>query len=195
MRALVVDANAGIHAKQVSTDQPGVHRVAVLDRVAAAGLVLTLTAKVLGEQNKGSVRTHHERWQAAGQLRVETVSVNEVRAVRNRVGNARPIPNDPDVALIALALRLSGVLYTHDRAAAGWAKRCGVIVVDVVDLAAWAVHRGLAAPEQVEAGHVGIDGRDGLPKPDDWAGSIAATHAARSGRERLLAFLDAWIMP
>lgn len=191
MGDIVLDANTGIHAKQLSKDASGVHPIGALELLCNAGSRLLLTEKVRGEQVAGSVREHHERWTPWGWLRSAVVTANEVKRFRNAVGNARPVPNQPDIALLVLVQRAGGVFYSHDGPAVGWAMREKLAVVDMVDLAAYVVHRGLATWSDIELGHRGIGNREGTPKPDDWGGTVQATSAARAGTPRLFALLDA----
>ena len=191
MGDIVIDANAGVHAKQVSKGAAGVPPIAALDLLCGAGVRLALTKKVQGEQIAASVSAHLERWEKQGWIRSEVVERTESKAIENRVGNLRPKPNAPDIALIALALRLGMPLYTHDGPAALWARACWLVVVDVIDVAAYVMHRGLASWPEIEVGHAGLGNRQGIPRPEDWAGTVQSTHLARPDRAALLADIDA----
>jgi len=195
---IIIDANTGVHAKQLSAEAAGAHPIAVIELLCVQGARLVLTDKVRGEQTAGSMRELHDRWLESAWMRTEVVSANLVKELRNKVGNTRPIPNAPDIALVALAERCRGVFYSHDGPARAWAHQRKLVVVDVVDLAGYVIRSGLAQADAVERGHAGMERRSGLPKPADWQGSIAKTLARRTGSTTLFANLDrtlGWAWP
>ncbi|GDX78539.1 hypothetical protein LBMAG42_03500 [Deltaproteobacteria bacterium] len=195
MSDLALDANAALHAKQLSGGSLGLDPIGVLELLAGWGVRIVATQGVIVEQNKLSLREHHGRWFAAGVLRSERVRPQELKPFANAHHRLTPRPGDIDIGLLVLAKRLACPVYTHDSPATGWARAAGILVVDVVDLAGFVIHRDEALTERVQLGHQPLGARQGIPRPGDWQGGLRETVAARPSSASTFARLDAWLPP
>ncbi len=186
----MLDACATLHAKQLRSAS-GVDPIEVLNRLATAMRVrFATTTGVENEQVAMSLSSSIGAWKAVQAFGVEPVSVNERRAVRNRLTKGMKTPGDRDIGLVALAARKNAVLLTHDDAAGVLARKCQVISVDLLDLADIIVSRQVAAWPDVEQGHQKL--ATFAWKPDDWVGTVEATVMSRPSRQKLHNLLAAW---
>lgn len=188
MPILVVDACALVHLKQAH--YPHTDGLDLVTLMCRSGLRLVSTRKVHQENEQQTLREWLEEKLAADLYSFESVSIGERRAIRNNLLNKMKEPGDNDKALIALAKRLEVPLFTHDGPAGALAARSGVIVVDAIDLAAFASRLGLMSQAQAEH-MVGPLGRHAW-SPPSWAGTIQATIAGRPRWDRLENRLQAW---
>lgn len=188
MRPLVLDACAALHAKQLAN--PGTDPITVIDRLVRGGAGCMTTEGVQIEQVAMTLAHQLASWREAAAFSSARVSVNERRSIRNELTKSMKIPGDRDIGLVALAKREHGVLLTHDDAAARLGVRCGVVTVDILDLADLVVDRSLAAWPDVESGFAKL--ATFAWQPLDWAGGVEATVAGRPYRERLQRRLVDW---
>jgi predicted nucleic acid-binding protein len=185
---LVVDSCALVHLKQAH--HPATDALDLLVRLGDRGLHLVSTSRVHQENEQQTLRDWLGARATAGVYGIEVVSVVERRQVRNSLLKKMKEPGDNDKALIALAKRLEGPLLTHDGPAAALAERCRVVVIDAIDLAAFAVRQGIVMEDEAER-MIGPLGRHAW-SPPSWQGSVRATVDARPRWERLAERLDAW---
>lgn len=185
---LVVDCCALVHAKAMSS--VGFAPLTLLAQMGELGLRFCTSTAVRGELECSSLRTTLDAWRQAGCLIEANATITERRAVLNQAHRHDPEPGRNDQALVALAARRRATLLTHDGPASLLARRNGVIVIDLVDIAALAVQHELVELERIDDAWGELKG---LPWPwvgYPWDGSLAKTWANRPDLERVLATLS-----
>ncbi len=179
-----------LHAKHLNPrgSSPGISGLTVIqDLVREAGVCLQTTKAVYGEQSSMSLSKTLAEWTEAGVLAVYSVSARRAREVRNCLRKKDPIPGRRDIALIAHADASGAALLTHDGPAARLAKRAGVLVVDLLDLADLLVRLGVRPPEMLDPTFAAW--ARAAWRPEDWSGSATATLQARPYREKVQRWL------
>jgi predicted nucleic acid-binding protein len=185
---LVVDACALVHLKQAH--HPRSDGLDLVSSLCAVGLRLVSTNRVHQENEQQTLRGWLAERATAGAYSLESVSVTERRSVQNHLPKKAKEPGHNDKALIALAKRLDAPLLTHDGPAAVLADACNVIVVDAIDLAAFASRNGVIS--MVEAERMVAPLGEHAWRPPSWAGSVEETVGARPNWDRLEQRLLTW---
>lgn len=181
---LVVDCCGLVHAKAMShlPHSP----LDLLSGLAVAGARFLCTKPVLGELGESSLRGILGLWATAGWLTVEAPTLKERKQVLNRLRKGDARPGNNDLGLVVVARRLCAPMLTHDEAASQAARRCGVAVVELVDIAAWAARIGVAAVAEISEAWGGLRGLPWPGSDDPWHGSVADTVVARPAIEQVV---------
>ncbi len=180
---LVLDTCAALHLKQLRA-------LDLLEFLVDGGTRLAMTTAVEVECTACSLLAVLQAWRDRKVFRSHGVRLKERRELLNLVGKVRPMPGRNDVDLVALARRLDAPLLTHDSGVASLASKARLLTLDVVDLAAWLVHRACLDWDRANQLLAGLDGF--AWQPEDWLRSARATWAGRSRGGRLLARLERW---
>lgn len=172
---LVVDCCALVHAKAMAR----LRRAPLVLLGAMPGAAYITTPRVRGELGQSSLEATLGGWERQGLLTLDRATLQEVRTVRNHLRRGDMEPGNHDKELIAVALRREMPLLTHDTAAAALARRVGIVVYDLVDLAGAAADAGLVSIEELDADWGDLAGLP-WPWPDyPWEGGLIRTLEAR----------------
>lgn len=188
---LVVDCCSLVHAKAMrGLEHPPLD---LLGSLAARGARLVCTTAVLGELDASSLRETLSTWRIDGWLVEEAPRSTERKEVLNQLRRADCQPGRNDVGLVVIARRLRAPLLTHDAAASVLAMRCGVTVLDLVDVAVWAVRAGVCTLGEVNRAWGSLAGYPWPGPRDPWQGSLEKTVELRPKLDRVVDELMAWL--
>lgn len=189
---LVVDCCSLVHAKAMrGLEHPPLD---LLGSLAARGAGLVCTPAVRGELEASSLRETLAGWRSRGLIVEEQPRLTERKEVLNQLRRSDCQPGRNDVGLVVIARRLRAPLLTHDAAASVLAMRCGVMVLDLADVAVWAVRAGVCTLAEVNSAWGSLTGYP-WPGPSGplWLGSLEKTVDVRPKLGQVLDELMAWL--
>lgn len=186
---MVLDTCALVHAKEMRALRCA--PLELLGALGAAGCVFVDTPKVRGEKIASSLRETLDGWDKLGLLDARSATLQERRTAESHLRPKDKTPGKEDMGLIAIATALGAPLLTHDGAASVLAGRCGVVVLDLIDLAALVARLGLVDLDEVDAAWGTLDGFVWPLPHHRWEGSVKRTLAARPKLDAVLDRLTA----
>jgi hypothetical protein len=173
-----------VHAKAMQVLKPA--PLGLLVELGRRGYSYLDTAVVRGEKVASSLRNQLSEMEAIGCLKLGSPLHSERRETMNFLGKKDRMPGKADIGLITVARCQKLPLLTHDGPASVLARRCGVDVLDLVDLAALAARAGIISLEELDAAWGSLEGFS-WPWPDyPWSGSLIATLKERPKLEEVL---------
>ena len=184
---LVVDCCSLVHAKALRhlPHAP----LQLLDDLAVEGARFATTTAIYGELTASSLRMTLGEWDAQEWLQQFNATSRERREVRNKLRRSDRIPGKNDMGLIAIARRLKVPILTHDGPAQKLALRCGLVVVDLLDVAAWAAWVGIITIDEISIAWGGLSGYTWPDSKVGWLGSLDKSLADRPALDVALAEL------